>query len=397
VPCLSGEVQSHLQVPPGFQAAFDPTWAAYGGLEVLPDGGVVLFDGLNVVLQDPQGGEARTLYTPEPGTTPQGGPFGTFLRFSPGRKSLFFGVNYPSADSSPHEIFNIPLDGAPSDVRAVDTIRFNYDLAFDDQGRGFVSSYDWGAENRIFLLDGDPGAPSKSVVAGIYGPSGPLAFHGGRLYYATASREGVNRIVYFNADEIGAAIAGDQPIEFQSAIDRGQILLDNAVSSFSNLVFAGDALFASGSGKIFHICLDGSLDTFGTVLPGQEGGFSWASYLAFRPGPKGFTAGAGSAGGVLYASISDFSTFNGVTAIVPETWFRRGYVNGDADLHISDALSLLGFLFLGDPGPDPLSAGDLNDDGDLDLSDAIFLLTYLFGGGPQPPEPFQAPGPDPTR
>jgi hypothetical protein len=71
--------------------------------------------------------------------------------------------------------------------------------------------------------------------------------------------------------------------------------------------------------------------------------------------------------------------------------FRRGDSNGDGTLDISDAIHLLGFLFLG--GPAVLScedAADANGDGTLDLSDAVYVLLFLFQGGAAPP----APGPD---
>ena len=74
----------------------------------------------------------------------------------------------------------------------------------------------------------------------------------------------------------------------------------------------------------------------------------------------------------------------------PDGRFRRGHINEDGRLDISDPIGLLGYLFLGGtvaPCPD---ATDANDDGKVDLSDAVYLLTFLFLGGTPPPEP----GPD---
>jgi hypothetical protein len=39
---------------------------------------------------------------------------------------------------------------------------------------------------------------------------------------------------------------------------------------------------------------------------------------------------------------------------------------------------------------------DTNDDGSLDLSDAVNLLGYLFLAGEKPPPPFESCGPDAT-
>lgn len=80
--------------------------------------------------------------------------------------------------------------------------------------------------------------------------------------------------------------------------------------------------------------------------------------------------------------------------------FVRGRVNGDRKIDLSDAVSLLGHLFRGEPEPSCMLAADTNDDNRVDLSDAIWLLNHLFLGGPEPPPPFDATGagcgPDPT-
>jgi hypothetical protein len=76
--------------------------------------------------------------------------------------------------------------------------------------------------------------------------------------------------------------------------------------------------------------------------------------------------------------------------------FRRGNANADGKTDLSDALYVLGFLFLGGPGPSCLKAADTDDSGELDLTDAVYLLSYLFLGGPAPPEPYPACGLDPT-
>jgi hypothetical protein len=70
-----------------------------------------------------------------------------------------------------------------------------------------------------------------------------------------------------------------------------------------------------------------------------------------------------------------------------------GDCNQDGSTDISDAICLLGYLFLGSPAPLPCGDGSSEDPGNrdlldwnassaLDLSDAIGLLTWLFQGGP---------------
>ena len=68
--------------------------------------------------------------------------------------------------------------------------------------------------------------------------------------------------------------------------------------------------------------------------------------------------------------------------------FRRGDVNSDTLVDISDAIGTLSYLFQGIPMV-CLDAIDTNDDGTIDISDAISTLSYIFGGGNPP----AAPGP----
>jgi hypothetical protein len=76
--------------------------------------------------------------------------------------------------------------------------------------------------------------------------------------------------------------------------------------------------------------------------------------------------------------------------------FVRGDANADGMPDISDAVTVLGFLFLGDPMNDCGDAADFNDDGEVDISDPLRLLGHLFLGSPRPPEPFGGCGRDRT-
>ncbi|MEM7261151.1 MAG: hypothetical protein AAF488_04110 [Planctomycetota bacterium] len=78
--------------------------------------------------------------------------------------------------------------------------------------------------------------------------------------------------------------------------------------------------------------------------------------------------------------------------------FLRGDSNRDGEVDLSDALTLLGFLFRGGSAPiDCLDAPDTDDSGELDVSDPIRLLNRLFTGGAHiPPPGNRIPGIDPT-
>lgn len=67
--------------------------------------------------------------------------------------------------------------------------------------------------------------------------------------------------------------------------------------------------------------------------------------------------------------------------------FRRGDVNEDGDVDISDVVAILGMLFLGSFAPPCEDAADIDDDGAVDITDPIALLMYLFNRGVPPPPP----------
>jgi hypothetical protein len=77
--------------------------------------------------------------------------------------------------------------------------------------------------------------------------------------------------------------------------------------------------------------------------------------------------------------------------------FRRGEVNRDGSLDLSDPLAVLGYLFLGQRDAVACEkAADADDNGALDLNDPVSLLNHLFLGGPPPAAPANACGADPT-
>jgi hypothetical protein len=86
-------------------------------------------------------------------------------------------------------------------------------------------------------------------------------------------------------------------------------------------------------------------------------------------------------------------------AVEGEDSFRRGDVNGDGPVNLSDAVSLLMWLFVSGEPPRCHDAADANHDGRHDLSDAVAILNYLFLGGGPPPAPGPAdcgPAPEPS-
>ncbi len=78
--------------------------------------------------------------------------------------------------------------------------------------------------------------------------------------------------------------------------------------------------------------------------------------------------------------------------------FVRGDCDGNGRLAITDAISLLMYLYAGEREPPCLSACDSNGDGSPGgfQADAIHILLHLFLAGPAPPRPYPRCGTDPA-
>jgi parallel beta-helix repeat protein len=68
----------------------------------------------------------------------------------------------------------------------------------------------------------------------------------------------------------------------------------------------------------------------------------------------------------------------------------RGDATGDGLRNISDAISILDYLFQGGPGPPCSDVADANGDAEVNISDPVHLLLHLFAAG-------EAPSPDGAR
>jgi hypothetical protein len=85
----------------------------------------------------------------------------------------------------------------------------------------------------------------------------------------------------------------------------------------------------------------------------------------------------------------------GVFTVVGST-FRRGDVNDDGRIDISDPVMLLLHLFLDSFDPPCRQAADVDDSGAIQITDVVVALSYLFAGGQCPPAPGIECGIDPT-
>ena len=115
---------------------------------------------------------------------------------------------------------------------------------------------------------------------------------------------------------------------------------------------------------------------------------------------------AGLAAGVYNAviTVSDTDASNDPQTIAvtlevlavepPGVVFRRGDVDANGSMQLTDGVFTLLYLFSGGGEPPCLEAADADDNGALQLTDAVFVLLFLFSGGDAPvaPGPFECGG-----
>ena len=77
--------------------------------------------------------------------------------------------------------------------------------------------------------------------------------------------------------------------------------------------------------------------------------------------------------------------------------FRRGDVDDNGSVQLTDAVRILNFLFAGGEKPTCMDAADVDDNGAVQLTDPVYFLNHLFAGGPEPTPPFAECGTDPNN
>ena len=87
------------------------------------------------------------------------------------------------------------------------------------------------------------------------------------------------------------------------------------------------------------------------------------------------------------ADSSIQATFCDVSISQGPSTFHRADTNDDGTIDVTDAVSLLGFLFGGGEDTGCKETQDFDNDGRVILTDAVGILLYLFSGGPAPAAP----------
>ncbi len=113
-------------------------------------------------------------------------------------------------------------------------------------------------------------------------------------------------------------------------------------------------------------------------------------------GPDGLETVFGIAGeGAYPLLIPSITEIVAAGEPIPPSFFRGDH-DWSGKIDLTDAITLLAYLFLGGPRPICPDAADADDSGELDLADPIFLLNFLFLGGPPLPVPYPGFGLDPS-
>ena len=120
------------------------------------------------------------------------------------------------------------------------------------------------------------------------------------------------------------------------------------------------------------------------------------------PGPNGTGAREGDALGALLLDgkpvtlnaapgalkVGSVTRIDGTVDVAPPGGrFRRGDSDANVAIELTDAVSLLNYLFTGGAKPACLDAADFDDSGEADISDAVANLNFQFLGGKSPAEP----------
>jgi hypothetical protein len=209
----------------------------------------------------------------------------------------------------------------------------------------------------------------------------PIAFDPLLVRLARAEDHGITGAVLFDR-------GGESP----AAGPGHAVVAIGAESGTGRLAAAGERLHAATLWFDVLAAAAGVESTALEIVPVTgAGGSVFAPWIGvrYRDGTGGY--------GVVTARVEPIRIADGRVTILPEvSLFVRGDANLDGVMDVSDPVTVLGFLFLGDlamPCPD---AADTNDDGKLDVTDPVASLASLFlcGHGMHPP--FPAPGTDPT-
>jgi hypothetical protein len=275
----------------------------WSGLDVLPDGSPVTFDGQRLVELDPATGAIRrTLASITPA-------FATDVAVGPTGGTVFFGESSSGAIHV-HEL-------ATSRTRQVTTLGGNFSFTFHpDEGERFLwvtAQPGFTGPAKVFRVDTVSG--STDLIAEATGFAGPLLIDPqGNLYFAPGTSftvPGQGRILRWSRAQVLSAIGPGSLTETSAQVfARG---FDNAIDlarDAEGTFYVADARPMTGS--LLEIGKDGGSFARGVLVHATQS----LTALCFGPGPRPFER-FGSAGSRLLLLASDFGGGDSLLLLTP--------------------------------------------------------------------------------
>ena len=158
------------------------------------------------------------------------------------------------------------------------------------------------------------------------------------------------------------------------------IIITADITDSSGIAMA-EAYIDTGAGYFAVAMFDDGLhndgqagdDRYGAVIPPVSEQTSVSYYIYAQDGADSSAYDPPNAPDIIYSFV-----------VEEASGYVCGDANGDSDVNVGDAVSVINYVFKGGPAPNPLCAGNANGDGEVNVGDGVYLINYVFKGGPGP-------------
>jgi hypothetical protein len=289
----------------------------------------------------------------------------------------------------------------------------NRDITYD--GKNIVVLSEFGPEFTIIDCEGSLSEPHRaltltdgedisSILEGFtitdgYGPEVDGSHVGGGVYLKNSSLSILNCVLLENEAEIGGAIFLDTSTNVfikncdilynQSLIGAGIYTILGSYLSMENSIIAfnktGEAVYCEIQGSPYIACSDivynEGGDWTGCIYSLLDSNNNFSAHPEFCDlANDDFSLKTNSP---CLPAGNDCNVFIGAYKIGC-TGYLCGDSNTDHAVNVSDAVWIIGYVFVGADAPRPYLSGDANCDYLVNVSDAVWIINYVFIGGNAP-------------
>ncbi|HER00590.1 MAG TPA: hypothetical protein ENO22_14730 [candidate division Zixibacteria bacterium] len=178
-------------------------------------------------------------------------------------------------------------------------------------------------------------------------------------------------IIHFTA-RAADAVGADDTQDFEFTVNPSlTIVQDTLPDGKVGEAYSYQLTCTGGTGDKLWSDKYSSLEGSGLTL--SEDGL--LSGVPLNEGPEGF-----------WAEVQDET--GSKTSKLLGMQINPGYICGDANsdqsVNVSDAVTIINYVFVGGSQPDPLASADANCDTTVNVSDAVWIINYVFVGGSAP-------------